>query len=177
MDKLYEFILNSDAIEQIFYTKKELITSIKTKKGYQYRHFKAITGIIQQPSEFNLQRAIATLLPEFKKTHAPYRHCEVVIDGRRGLNKNQVGKAIQDLFKLPINSLYDVCDFHIRYEHIHPIQDGNGRTGRMLLASHLIKLEKEGIGKGLVTIKEVDKYKYYDFIKYNSIEDFVKYLE
>ena len=29
--------------------------------------------------------------------------------------------------------LYDLADFHIRYERIHPFGDGNGRSGRVLL--------------------------------------------
>lgn len=32
---------------------------------------------------------------------------------------------------------------HIRFEHIHPFIDGNGRTGRMLMWWHEVKLGKE----------------------------------
>lgn len=31
------------------------------------------------------------------------------------------------------NFIQDLADFHIRYERIHPFEDGNGRTGRVLL--------------------------------------------
>ena len=31
------------------------------------------------------------------------------------------------------NSLETLAEFHARYEIIHPFQDGNGRTGRMIL--------------------------------------------
>ena len=30
-------------------------------------------------------------------------------------------------------SLYDIADFHVKYESIHPFYDGNGRTGRLIM--------------------------------------------
>lgn len=36
-------------------------------------------------------------------------------------------------------SLTDLLDFHVRYERIHPFQDGNGRTGRIILFRECLK--------------------------------------
>ena len=43
----------------------------------------------------------------------------------------------------PRPSLADLLDFHVRFERIHPFQDGNGRVGRLILF-------KECLAAGLV---------------------------
>lgn len=35
----------------------------------------------------------------------------------------------------------EICDFHVRFETIHPFQDGNGRVGRLLLFQQCIANE------------------------------------
>lgn len=43
-------------------------------------------------------------------------------------------KALLDWYnKLTKPSFDDILDFHVRFEKIHPFQDGNGRVGRLLL--------------------------------------------
>ncbi len=35
--------------------------------------------------------------------------------------------------KIPKKSILDIIEFHVRFEHIHPFQDGNGRIGRIIM--------------------------------------------
>ncbi len=34
---------------------------------------------------------------------------------------------------IPKKTLEDIIEFHVRFEQIHPIQDGNGRVGRIIM--------------------------------------------
>ncbi len=35
----------------------------------------------------------------------------------------------------------DLLDFHVRFERIHPFQDGNGRVGRLILLRECLRFE------------------------------------
>lgn len=43
-------------------------------------------------------------------------------------------KKLLDWYKkVEHKTIYDIIEFHVRFEHIHPFQDGNGRIGRMII--------------------------------------------
>ena len=50
---------------------------------------------------------------------------------------NEVASDMKNLLewydKIPKKNLEDIIEFHVRFERIHPFQDGNGRVGRMIL--------------------------------------------
>ncbi len=73
---------------------------------------------------------------------------------------NEVGNRMRELlqeYEMQTNrGLYELAKFHAEYEKIHPFQDGNGRTGRLLLY-------KECLRNGLVPIiiQDANKGIYY----------------
>lgn len=50
----------------------------------------------------------------------------------------EMGKLL-DWYEKQEKSLNTLAEFHARYEMIHPFQDGNGRTGRMILFRECLK--------------------------------------
>lgn len=54
----------------------------------------------------------------------------------------EVAQAIEELLTVWEGSAKDfqaIADFHARFEHIHPFQNGNGRIGRFLMLKQCIE--------------------------------------
>lgn len=43
--------------------------------------------------------------------------------------------------EIPVKTLAVMAEFHARYESLHPFQDGNGRTGRLILFRECLKAD------------------------------------
>lgn len=67
--------------------------------------------------------------------------------------------------------LEKVAHFHIMFEHIHPFEDGNGRTGRLLINFELIKQ-----GQAPVIIPDERRVEYFNYITEYDTEGLTKML-
>lgn len=67
---------------------------------------------------------------------------------------------------------YKIAKYHIEFEKIHPFEDGNGRTGRLLLNYELLKNDIPPI-----VISKENRVKYFEFLRNNDILNFAKWLE
>lgn len=64
-----------------------------------------------------------------------------------------------------------IARYHIEFERIHPFEDGNGRTGRLLLNYELLK---NNISP--VVISKEERVKYFEFLKNDNITGFAEWL-
>lgn len=71
----------------------------------------------------------------------------------------------QDIFK-------KIAKYHIEFERIHPFEDGNGRTGRLLINYELLKHNLQP-----VVIAKEDRIKYFEFLRNNDSIGFSQWLQ
>ena len=65
-----------------------------------------------------------------------------------------------------------IAKYHIEFERIHPFEDGNGRTGRLLINYELLKNDLPPI----VIVKE-DRVMYFEFLRNNDSNGLAKWLK
>lgn len=153
--EIYEAINHKKALELVF-------NNIKNKKEFNEHFIKKINETINK---------------DIKDTEG-YRKVQVFIRGSEHIppKPEQVPNLMnyfiynynndeQDIFK-------KIAKYHIEFEKIHPFEDGNGRTGRILLNYELIK---NNIAP--VVINKEDRVKYFEYIRNNDDVGLSKWFE
>lgn len=95
---------------------KELHLMLKTGTSDSRQEWFAVGEYKKMPNEVG---GMATTLPE-----------DVAAEMRALLTAYNTKK---------LKTLNDILDFHVRFERIHPFQDGNGRVGRLIMFKECLK--------------------------------------
>ncbi len=153
--ELYEAINHKKALELVF-------ENIKNNESFDERLIKKLNETINK---------------DIKETKG-YRTVQVFIRGSEHIPP--APEKIPNLMNYFVynynNDVQDifikVARYHIEFEKIHPFEDGNGRTGRILINYELIKNNIPP-----VVITKDDRVKYFEFIRNNDITGLAEWFK
>lgn len=103
-----------------------------------------------------------------------YKKLPNEIGEQKTVAPKDVHKEMKDLISSYNSSkertLDDIIDFHVRFERIHPFQDGNGRIGRLLMFWQCLQ---NGIEPFIIT-EELRLFYYRRIQNWGSINEFLR---
>ena len=153
--EIYEAINHKKALELVF-------KNLQSDDGFDERFIKKINETINR---------------DIKDTEG-YRTVQVFIRG-----SEHIPPAPEKIPNLMTYFVYNynhddediftkIARYHIEFEKIHPFEDGNGRTGRLLLNYELLKNNIPP-----VVISKEDRVKYFEFLKNNDSTGLAEWLK
>ena len=145
--EIYEAINHKAALELVF-------KNIKNNDIFDERFIKKINEIINK---------------NIKETEG-YRKLQVFIQGSEHIppKPEQVPNLMNYFvynYNNDVSDIYTkIAQYHIQFESIHPFEDGNGRTGRLLINYELLKNNLPPI-----VISKDDRVKYFELLRNKDI--------
>ena len=119
---------------------------------------------MQEKREFDerfIKKLNETINKNIKETSG-FRKVQVFIQGSDYISPEP--EKVPNLMNYYIEDIFlKIAKYHIEFEKIHPFEDGNGRTGRLLLNYELLKNDLPP-----VVISKDERVKYFEFIRKND---------
>ena len=115
-------------------------------------HFRCVDMVIESAGAALTERFVKTLHAILKSgtvdgrrawfSVGDYKKLDNVVGEMETCPASQVSGEMQKLFAWYAGTkkmLEDILEFHVRFEGIHPFQDGNGRIGRLIMLKECLK--------------------------------------
>ena len=148
----YAILFNDNSFKIDGKEPREIYEAINHKKALEL-----VFKNLQNNEEFDerfIKKLNETINKDIKDTEG-YRTVQVFIQGSEE----------QDIFT-------KIAKYHIDFQKIHPFEDGNGRTGRLLINYELLKNNLPP-----VVIAKEDRVKYFELLKNNDTNGLAKWLK
>ena len=148
--------LTHDQTRYIFETNTIGVTANETVKVDDIvetvNHFRCIDLIIDKAEEPLSEELVKTLHGILKTGTSDsrkdwfavgeYKRLPNEVGGEETCEPERVQESMQRLiegYNVKQHTLEDILDFHVRFEKIHPFQDGNGRVGRLVMFKECLR--------------------------------------
>ena len=147
--------------------------AINHKSAMEYVFSKIDNTITEQTI-----KDINTIINSNIQNFSGYRKVAVIIKNAKhippeaNLVPNKMMYFIYNYHNDNIDIFEKVAKYHIEFEKIHPFEDGNGRTGRILINYELIKNNIAPI-----VIEKEDRNEYLNFLEREDYKGFAKWIE
>ena len=173
----YAILFNDNTFKINGREPREIYEAINHKKAMNTLFEKLNSNDLELSENF-IKKINETINQDIKDTKG-YRKVGVMIKGSddippkpEQLNNlmmyfvyNYNHNEIKDIFE-------KIASFHIEFEHIHPFEDGNGRTGRLLINFELLKNNIPPI-----VIPKEERTKYFELLRSKDITALALWLK
>ena len=171
----YAILYNDNSFKIQGKEPREIYEAINHKKALEL-----VFNNLQNNEEFDerfIKKLNETINMDIKDTQS-YRTVQVFIQGSEHIPP-EPEKVPNLMLYYVYNYNHDkqgifakVAKYHIDFERIHPFEDGNGRTGRLLINYELLKNNFPP-----VVIEKEDRVKYFEFLRNNDNDGLAIWLK
>jgi len=169
----YAIIFNDNSFK-VNAEPREIYEAINHKYALDY-----VIKHVDEPLSERLIKDVATLINKNVTDFSDYRTVNVFISGAEHVPpppenvRNSMMYLVHNYNNTEFDNIFEkVAQFHIDFEKTHPFQDGNGRTGRLLINYELLR---NNIAPAV--IEKDDRTKYFGFLASSDAAGLANFIE